>query len=62
MIYFLVLEEDELPKGKSHILSVQLPLEWVKIGALCKWKMISDLNMSHEKISGFVSFPLFGFK
>ena len=23
--------------------------------------MLSDLNMSHGKISGFVSFPLFGF-
>ena len=23
--------------------------------------MLPDLNMSHEKMSGFVSFPLFGF-
>ena len=23
--------------------------------------MVSDLNMSHEKMSYFVSFPLFGF-
>ena len=23
--------------------------------------MVPDLNMSHEKMSGFVSFPLFGF-
>ena len=23
--------------------------------------MLSDLNMSHEKLSDFVSFPLFGF-
>ena len=26
-----------------------------------QWKMMSDLNMSHEKVSDFVSFPLFGF-
>ena len=25
-----------------------------------KKDMTSDLNMSHEKMSGFVSFPLFG--
>ena len=26
-----------------------------------QWKMMSDLNMSHEKMSDFVSFPFFGF-
>ena len=26
-----------------------------------QWKMMSDLNMSQEKISDFISFPLFGF-
>ena len=26
-----------------------------------QWKMMSDVNMSHEKMSDFVSFPLFGF-
>ena len=26
-----------------------------------QWKIMSDLNMSHGKMSDFVSFPLFGF-
>ena len=28
---------------------------------LRQWKMMSDLNMCHEKMLDFVSFPLFGF-
>ena len=30
-------------------------------GILQQWEMMSDLNMSHEKMSNFVSFPLLGF-
>ena len=26
-----------------------------------QWKIMSDLNMLHEKMSDFVSFPVFGF-
>ena len=26
-----------------------------------QWEIMSDLNMSHGKMSGFVSFPLLGF-
>ena len=39
-------------KYKSH---------WNMLVSHDQWEIMSDLNMSHGKMSGFVSFPLLGF-
>ena len=45
----------------NEIERCQLLKLWKYILVFCEqWKMIWDLNMSHEKMSGFVSFLLFG--
>ena len=34
---------------------------WNILVFCCQWNMMSDLNISHEKMSDFVPFSLFGF-
>ena len=52
LLAFTLIMRLKISNYKSH---------WNILVFYDKWKIMSDLNMSHGKMSDFVSCPLFGF-
>ena len=54
-LYLFVLTFAMKLKGSNY------KIHWNILVFCDQWKMMSGLNLSHEKMSDFMSFPLFGF-